>query len=63
MRRADRYRGKKPRGGLSPLGVATVAILTLICILYMTMTVSAEITGEEPGEQIYQALFVTKDWE
>ena len=54
MRRAERYRGKRPRGGLTAEQVAAVALITLAAILVMTMKTC--------GEQLYEALFVTGDW-
>ena len=58
-----RYRGKKPRGGISAEQAIAVVILLMVATLVMTMRVSAEITGMSAGEQLHQALFVAKDWE
>lgn len=68
MRRAEkngcrRYRGRRPRGGLSAGQVGAVAILTLIAILVMTIHANSQWTGMSAGEQLHQALFVAKDWD
>lgn len=62
MRRAERYRGKRPRGGLTAEQVAAVALITLAAILVMTMKVNSQWCGQTCGEQLYEALFVTGDW-
>ena len=58
-----RYRGRRPRSGLSGEQVIAVAIIMLVAMLVMTMKASAEITGMSVGEQMNQALFVAKDWD
>ena len=64
MRRADgRYRGRKPRGGLSSEQVILLSLVALAAILMLTVRASSVWTGESCAEQIHQALFVTKDWE
>ena len=64
MRRADgRYRGRKPRGGLSSEQVILLSLVALAAILMLTVRASSVWTGMSCGEQIHQALFVTKDWE
>ena len=64
MRRADgRYRGRKPGKGLTPEQVILLSLVALAAILMLTVRASSVWTGESCGEQIHQALFVTKDWE
>lgn len=56
MRRAD-------RGGLGPGGVAAVALLTLAAILAMVLYANRQWSGMSAREQLYQAVFVAKDWD
>ena len=64
MRRADRrYRGRKPRGGLSAEQAGVVVLAVLVAILVLTMRANSQYCGMSVGEQVYQAVFVTKDWE
>ena len=63
MKRAERYRGKRPRGGLTAGQVAAMALITLAAVLVMTMKVSAQWCGQTCGEQLYIALFVAEDWD
>lgn len=64
MRRADgRYRGRKPRGGLTAEKVILLSLVALAAILMLTMRACSVWTGQTYGEQLYQALFVTEDWE
>ena len=61
MKRADNYRGKRNRSGLSAAQVGVVAIVLLVAILAMTMKASGQWTGMSAGEQLHQALFVATD--
>ncbi|WP_298022266.1 hypothetical protein [uncultured Dysosmobacter sp.] len=61
MRRVKRYRGKKPRGGLSPETVMLIAVLAMMAILTMTMRINRQWTGRSVRGQLYQAVFVTPD--
>lgn len=64
MRRADRrYRGRKPRGGLSAEQAGVVVLAVLVAMLVLTMKVNSQWCGKSVGEQVHQAVFVTKDWE
>lgn len=64
MRRADRrYRGRKTRGGLSAEQAGVVVLAVLVAILVMTMKVNSQYCGMSVGEQVHQAVFVTKDWD
>lgn len=64
MRRADRrYRGRKPRRGLSAEQAGIVVLAVLVAILVLTMRANSQYCGKSVGEQVYQAVFVTKDWE
>lgn len=64
MRRADgRYRGQKPRSGLTAEQVILLSVVALAAILMLTMRVSSVWTGMSCREQLYQALCVTEDWE
>lgn len=64
MRRADgRYRGRKPRGGLTAEQVILLSLVVLAAILMLTMRASSVWTGMSCREQLYQAVFVTEDWE
>lgn len=64
MNRADRrrYKGRKPRSGLTAEQVGLVVLITLAAILFMTMKVNSYWCGKSCGEQLYDALFVTEDW-
>lgn len=62
MKRAERYRGKRPRSGMTAEQVAAVALITLVAILVMTMKVNSQWCGQSCGEQLYEAMFVTEDW-
>ena len=65
MKRADRrYRGRKPRGGLTA-GQAGIVIITIIVLMMvLTMKVSSHYWGGKScGEQLYDAIFVAKDWD
>lgn len=61
MKRADNYRGRRRRGGLSTGQVGVVAITLLVAILAMTMKASGQWTGLSAGEQLYQAMLVATD--
>ena len=62
MKRAENYRGKKPRtSGLTAGQVSAVFIAITIAILFMTMQASGEWTGMSIVEQLHQALFVATD--
>lgn len=61
MKRADNYRGRRRRGGLSAAQVGVVAITLLVAILAMTMKASGQWTGMSAGAQLQQALFVATD--
>lgn len=64
MRSADgRYRGRKPRGGLTAEKVILLSLVALAAILMLTMRASSVWTGMSYREQLYHALFVTEDWE
>ena len=64
MRRADgRYRGRKPGKGLTSEQVILLSLVALAAILMLTMRASSVWTGMSCGEQLYQAVFVTEDWE
>ena len=58
-----RYRGKKPGSGLTPEQAGIVVLAALAAILVMTMKVNSQWCGMTVGEQVHEALFVTKDWE
>ena len=58
-----RYRGKKPRSGLTAEQAIVVVLILMVATLVLTMRASAEITGMSVGEQLHQALFVAKDWD
>lgn len=58
-----RYRGKKPRGGLTAEQVAVAFLAAVVTILAITIHANCEWSGKSPEEQLYEALFVTKDWE
>lgn len=62
MKRAERYRGKRPRSGMTAEQVAVVALITLVAILVMTMKVNSQWCGQTCGEQLCEAIFVTGDW-
>ena len=62
MKRADRrYRGTRP-GGLTPMQVGAVAMLTIFVILLMTTKANSQYCGKGVGEQLYEAVFETEDW-
>lgn len=67
MKRADKnrpYKGKKGRGGLDGDQVIIVSLLLILAMLAMTIHVnSCYWTEMTAREQLYQALFVTKDWD
>ena len=46
MKRAERYRGWRPRSGLTAGQVAAMALITLAALLVMTMKVSAQWCGD-----------------
>lgn len=48
---------------LSECGVAAAALLGFAAILLMTMHINSQWTGQTIPEQLYEAVFVTKDWE
>lgn len=62
MRRA-RYRGRKPRAGLTETQVFAACLGILIAIVLMTLRVNSQWCGKSCGEQIYEAVFETEDWE
>lgn len=55
------YRGK--RRGLDGDQVIVLAAFVMAAVLLLTMTVNARWTGKSVGEQLYEAVFVTRDWE
>jgi len=55
-----RYRGKKDKEGRF-LGL--VALLTIGAILALTIHANSQWTGRSAEEQVYEALFVAKDWD
>lgn len=63
MKRAERYRGRRPRSGMTAGQVAAMALITLAAVLVMTMKVSDQWCGQTCGEQLYIALFVAEDWD
>ena len=63
MKRAERYRGKRSRSGMTAGQVAAMALIGLVAMLVMTMKVSGQWCGQTCGEQLYIAMFVAKDWE
>lgn len=48
---------------MTPGQVGLVVILTLAAMLAMTIHANSQWTGMDAGEQLHQALFVTKDWD
>lgn len=63
MRRADgRYKGRRPRGGLTAGQVCVTAVTVILAVLLMTMKVNSQWCGMSVGEQLYEAVFVTEDW-
>lgn len=63
MRSADgRYKGRRPRGGMTPGQVCVVAVAVILAVLLMTMKVNSQWCGMSVGEQLYEAVFVTEDW-
>lgn len=58
-----RYRGRRPRGGLTPEQVIGVAIITIAAMLALTIHATSEWTGMSAGDQLYHALYVLEDWE
>ena len=40
-----------------------VVLAVLVAILVLTMRANSQYCGKSVGEQVYQAVFVTKDWE
>lgn len=58
-----RYRGKKPRRGMTPEQAAIAAVVVMALMLLLTMQASSTWTGLSCREQLYQALLVTEDWE
>lgn len=62
MRRA-KYRGRKPRGGLTPEQAVIAVLVTMVLVLLLTVRVNSAWTGLSCGEQLYQALLVTGDLE
>lgn len=68
MRRAEKggrrcYRGKKPRRGLSPEQAGVVFLAALVAIMALTIHANSQWSGMSAGEQLYQAVFVAKDWD
>lgn len=61
MKRA-RYRGRKPRGGLTPEQTAAAILTVMAAVLLMTMKVNSQWCGKTCGQQLYEAVFVTEDW-
>lgn len=55
------YRGK--RRGLDGDQVIAVAVFVMAALLLLTMTVNARQTGKSVGAQLYEAVFITRDWE
>lgn len=61
MKRA-RYRGRKPRGGLTPEQAAVAILTVMAAVLLMTTKVNSQWCGKTCGQQFYEAVFVTEDW-
>ena len=60
MRRADGYRGKKPRGGLTAGQVCAVFLAVLL--LAMTTRAASQWSGQPAHQVLYEAVFETEDW-
>ena len=54
-----RYRGRRPRGGLT---AEQVIVAAAAAVLFLTMRVNSQWCGKTCGQQVYEALFVTEDW-
>lgn len=63
MRRVNRYRGRRPRGGPSGGQVILAALVMLVAMLALTIHASGQWTGMSAREQLYQAVFAAKDWD
>ena len=64
MKRAEKnYKGKRRQRGVSGEKAIIFVMLVLVAMLAMTIRANSHWTGMSAGEQIHQALFVTKDWE
>lgn len=65
MKHADyrRYRGRKPRSGLSAGQAGIMFVLVLAVMLVLTIHANSQWFGMTAGEQVHQALFVAKDWD
>lgn len=61
-RRSRGYRGKR-RSGLTAEQVLLLAVVVLVAVMALTIRAAGKWTGMSAGEQLYQALFVAKDWE
>ena len=57
-----RYRGRRPRGGLTAEQVIVAAAAAVLIVLFLTMRVNSQWCGKTCGQQVYEALFVTEDW-
>ena len=55
------YRGK--RRGLRAEQVIAIAAFAMAAILLLTMAVGGKWTGQSVGEQVYEAVCTTRDWE
>ncbi|MCQ2439454.1 MAG: hypothetical protein MJ074_06805 [Oscillospiraceae bacterium] len=65
MKRAEKknYRGKKPRAGFTAEQAVIFAALVLAAVIALTISVNAKWTGKSAGAQLYEAVFVAKDWD
>lgn len=59
MRRAD----KGTRRGMTPEQAAIAAAVVMALVLLLTMKVNSQWCGKTCGQQFYEALQVTGDWE
>ena len=63
MRRADgRYKGRRPKSGLTPGQIRVAAVAVILAVLLMTMKVNSQWSGMSCAEQLHEALVVTGDW-
>ena len=51
------------RNGIGEKGVAAVALVTLALMLLVVMHRAEQWTGKNIPEQLYEAVFVTTDWD
>ena len=62
MRRADGYRGKKPRGGLTAGQVCAAFLAVLVVLLARTTRAASQWSGRPANQVLYEAVFETEDW-